>query len=95
MIKAGLPNEVKSLLPHKKMRALHTVGYKELFEYFEGKISLDKAIEGIKTNTRHYAKRQLTWFKKDKEVNWISIPQNESVVKVCRQIFDKYFVPAL
>lgn len=65
MIAEGLLEEVKSLVPFKNLNALQTVGYAELFSYLEGEISLDEAIENIKKNTRHYAKRQLTWFKKD------------------------------
>jgi len=64
MMESGLLKEAESLLPFKNLNALQTVGYKELFEYFEGKFSLEKAIEEIKKNTRHYAKRQMTWFKK-------------------------------
>lgn len=72
MISDGLVNEVVSLLQFKNLNALQTVGYKELFDHLEGKLSLEAAIERIKINTRQYAKRQMTWFKKDKEVKWIS-----------------------
>lgn len=72
MMADGLAEEVKELLPYKHLNALQTVGYKELFNYFEGAISLQKATEQIKQNTRHYAKRQLTWFKKDAEWKWIT-----------------------
>ena len=72
MIVNGLVDEVKSLLPFQNTNALQTVGYRELFDYFNGKLSLEKAIENIKTNTRHYAKRQMTWFKKDAEIRWFS-----------------------
>jgi tRNA dimethylallyltransferase len=71
MIEAGLVEEVKNLLPYKNLNALQTVGYSEIFDYLDHKITLEKAIEQIKTNTRQYAKRQMTWFKKDKEINWI------------------------
>lgn len=64
MMEQGLLQEAEKLFPFKHLNALQTVGYKELFDYFEGKISLLKAIEEIKKNTRHYAKRQITWFKK-------------------------------
>jgi tRNA dimethylallyltransferase len=64
MMNAGLLQEAEKLFPFKNLNALQTVGYKELFDYFEGKISLEKAVEEIKKNTRHYAKRQITWFKK-------------------------------
>jgi tRNA dimethylallyltransferase len=70
MIKAGLPDEVENFIPHKNLNALQTVGYKELFNFFENKTSKNEAIEMIKLNTRHYAKRQLTWFAKDKNIKW-------------------------
>ena len=68
MMDEGLLKEAEDLFPYKHLNALQTVGYKELFQHFEGKISLDQAIEEIKKNTRHYAKRQMTWFKKFKAV---------------------------
>jgi len=71
MVEAGLVEEVKRLLPYKHLNALQTVGYTEIFDYLDGKTSLKDAIELIKTNTRQYAKRQATWFKKDKDINWI------------------------
>lgn len=71
MIKDGLVNEVKTLLPHKQLNALQTVGYKEIFDFIDGKTSLETAIEKVKSNTRQYAKRQLTWFKRDKEIEWL------------------------
>lgn len=71
MIKDGLVKEVQNQLSNRNLNALNTVGYKEIFHYLNGKISLDKAITDLKTNTRRYAKRQLTWFKKDKEYIWI------------------------
>jgi len=70
MMQEGLLNEVESLLPYRNHNALQTVGYREIFEYLDGKCSLEEAIEHIKTNTRHYAKRQMTWFKKDTEIQW-------------------------
>ncbi|MDB5199535.1 MAG: miaA [Chitinophagaceae bacterium] len=73
MMSNGLLDEVKNLSSFKHLNALQTVGYKELFDHLEGKISLDKAIEQIKTNTRQYAKRQMTWFKKDEEVKWVTV----------------------
>jgi len=71
MIEMGLVEEARSLLPFRNLNALQTVGYRELFSYFDGEISLSKAIELIKQNTRHYAKRQMTWFKKDEAINWL------------------------
>lgn len=70
MMAEGLLEEVKSLLPNRRENALNTVGYNELFEHLEGNISLEQAIANIKTNTRRYAKRQITWFKKDPEYHW-------------------------
>ena len=64
MMESGLLKETESLYPFKNLNALQTVGYKELFDYFDGKFSLEKAMEEIKKNTRHYAKRQRTWFRK-------------------------------
>jgi len=72
MINQGLVKEVEGLLPYKHVNALQTVGYTEIFEYLEGNLSLPLAIEKIKTNTRQYAKRQLTWFKKDTSMQWYS-----------------------
>jgi len=71
MIEQGLLLEARSLLPYRSLNALQTVGYKELFEHFDGSISLNKAVEEIKRNTRHYAKRQMTWFKKDESIKWL------------------------
>ena len=73
MIKKGLVDEVNTLIKYKKLNALNTIGYKEIFEYLENKINLEEAIDKIKTNSRRYAKRQLTWFKSNKKVNWYKI----------------------
>lgn len=70
MIEEGLLHEAELLYPHKHLNALNTVGYKELFLYMDGQYSLDFAINMIKQNSRRYAKRQLTWFNADKEINW-------------------------
>lgn len=70
MLEKGLIAEVQKLIPHKKLNALQTVGYRELFDFFEGKTSLSFAIEEIKKNTRRFAKRQYTWFGKNKETQW-------------------------
>jgi tRNA dimethylallyltransferase len=71
MIKQGLVDEARSLLPYRHLNALNTVGYSELFDYFDGKTDLNQAIELIKQNTRRFAKRQLTWFRKDKKIKWL------------------------
>lgn len=75
MLNEGLIEEVKALASLKELNALQTVGYRELFEYFEGNFTKEFAIEEIKKNTRRFAKRQMTWFKKDESVKWYS-PQN-------------------
>jgi tRNA dimethylallyltransferase len=72
MMEHGLLDEVRSLIPQKNLNALQTVGYKELFEYFDDKISLENAVETLKTHTKQYAKRQMTWFKKDEEYEWFN-----------------------
>src|SRR6187402_1893504 len=71
MMAQGLLEEVKGLLPFRENNALQTVGYRELFEYLDGAVSLDQAVEEIKKHTRHYAKRQMTWFTKDPETHWV------------------------
>lgn len=71
MVKQGLIDEVKSLLPYRQLNALNTVGYSELFDYFDGKTDLNTAIDLIKQNTRRFAKRQMTWFRKDTAINWV------------------------
>ena len=70
MMQQGLLNEAKKLHPYKNLNALQTVGYKELFDYLDGKYSLEFAIEEIKKNTRRFAKRQVTWNKKDTSIHW-------------------------
>jgi tRNA dimethylallyltransferase len=70
MVKEGLIEEAKALYQYKKLNALQTVGYKELFDCFDGQLSQDEAIEKIKQNTRNFAKRQITWFKKNSNVKW-------------------------
>lgn len=70
MMKNGLLEEAKAMYPYRKLNALKTVGYRELFEYFDGNFTKEFAIEEIKKNTRRFAKRQGTWFRKDTEINW-------------------------
>lgn len=70
MMADGLLDEARQLYPLKGLNALNTVGYKELFDYFDGRWSLEEAVERIKGNTRRYARKQLTWFKKDERIRW-------------------------
>jgi tRNA dimethylallyltransferase len=86
MLAEGLLDEVKALLPNKDLNALNTVGYKELFRYFEAENSLDFAIEEIKKNTRRFAKRQITWFKKVENIKWFDIHYDfDEVVKYIQE----------
>ncbi|MBQ5978438.1 MAG: tRNA (adenosine(37)-N6)-dimethylallyltransferase MiaA [Bacteroidales bacterium] len=73
MMDAGLVEEVRSLLPYRSCQALQTVGYKEIFEYLDGKITLSEAVRLIQRNTRHYAKKQLTWWRRDQTIEWVSL----------------------
>ena len=85
MMKAGLLDEVKKLVPYKKLNALQTVGYRELFGHLVGDLELEDAIEIIKINTRQYAKRQMTWFKKDEEVKWCA-PEFEKLMELLQHV---------
>lgn len=80
MIEDGLLEETKTLFPNKQLNALQTVGYRELFDYFEEKTSLEFAIEEIKKNTRRFAKRQLTWFKRTENVEWFDYESDISLI---------------
>ncbi len=80
MMEQGLVDEVTTLLPYKKMNALNTVGYKELFKYLENEIDLDTAIAEIKKNTRRFAKRQLTWFQKNDNIQWFDYKEDVSKI---------------
>jgi len=76
MLQQGLVDEVKALLPCRHLNALNTVGYSELFDYIDGSTTLDAAVEQIKQNTRRFAKRQLTWFRKDKDIHWFEASES-------------------
>ncbi|RAV57515.1 tRNA (adenosine(37)-N6)-dimethylallyltransferase MiaA [Mucilaginibacter rubeus] len=86
MVKQGLIQEVKSLLPYRELNALNTVGYSELFDYFDGKTSLDEALLLIKQNTRRFAKRQLTWFRKDKDFVWFDAGAPDVIDQMAKAI---------
>ena len=81
MIKEGLLEEVRKLLPFQHLNALQTIGYKELFLFYKNQNNLKKTIEDIKMNTRRFAKRQLTWFNKDKEIVWFNPNEEEKIIK--------------
>ena len=80
MIADGLEAEARAMLPKRHLNALQTVGYREMFDYFDGKCSLDEAIELIKRNSRRYAKRQLTWFRRDADIAWFSPHDIEPII---------------
>lgn len=81
MVKEGLLEEAKSMYPKRHLNSLNTVGYKEVFEYFDGKVSLNEAIENIKINTRQYAKRQMTWLRKNNDYKWFTVDEREDMLK--------------
>lgn len=80
MMKQGLLNETETLKQFRNFNALQTVGYKELFDFLDGKCSIEQAIELIKKNTRNYAKRQLTWFRKMENIQWFGPGDNEKII---------------
>lgn len=85
MVNEGLVEEARNLYPHRNLNALQTVGYRELFDYFEGKISLDSAIEEIKKNTRRFAKRQLTWFRRNEQATWFEAGKPEEIANFIKK----------
>ena len=85
MMEQGLLDEARRLLPYRHLNALNTVGYKEMFAYLDGIWSLDEAVERMKGNTRRYARKQLTWFKRDPMVRWFSPDQKEDIINYIDQ----------
>lgn len=79
MVRQGLLEEARSLYPHRELNALNTVGYKEMFNYIDGTYTWEEAVERIKGNTRRYARKQLTWYKKDKDAVWFN-PENKNEI---------------
>lgn len=80
MMERGLLDEARSLFKYREYNALNTVGYKELFAFLQGDVSLEDAVEKVKTNTRRYAKRQLTWFKRDTEMKWFRPDETKAMI---------------
>lgn len=80
MMEAGLPDEARSVYPYKHLNSLNTVGYKELFAYFDGNCTLDEAVDLIKRNSRKYARKQLTWFRRDNEITWFEPEQIQEII---------------
>lgn len=85
MMKDGLLEEAKEMYPKREVNALNTVGYKELFEYLKGKWTLHEAVERIKGNTRRYARKQLTWYKKDEQIRWFHPDDKEDIISYIEQ----------
>lgn len=85
MLEQGLEAEAREVYPLRHLNALQTVGYKEMFDYFDGKITREEAVELIKRNSRRYAKRQLTWFRRDGEVHWFHPAQWEEIIATIEQ----------
>lgn len=85
MMEAGLEAEVRALIPYRHLNALQTVGYQELFEYFDGNCGLAEAVERIKINTRQYAKRQMTWFSRDADIQWFAPDEADLLLKYTEQ----------
>ncbi len=84
MMEAGLEAEARALYPYRGLNSLQTVGYRELFDYFDGRITREKAIELIKRNSRRYAKRQMTWFRRDSEIRWFAPDEDEAIINYVR-----------
>lgn len=80
MIQAGLEDEVKALLPFRYTNSLNTVGYKEMFDYFDGKMSLEEAVDKIRQNSRIYSRKQMTWFKRDNQIKWFEPEQLDDII---------------
>lgn len=81
MVEAGLEAEARTVLPYRHCNSLRTVGYSEMFDYFDGKITFEEAVELIKRNSRRYAKRQITWFGRDTDIAWFNRGEEEQIVK--------------
>ena len=82
MLEEGLVEEARRLYPHRALNALQTVGYRELFDWFDGRTTYEEAVELIKRNTRRYAKRQMTWFRRDAEIRWFA-PDDDKAIFAC------------
>jgi tRNA dimethylallyltransferase len=90
MIKNGLENEARQLVNFRNMNALNGVGYREFFDFFDGKTTKEKTIELIKRNSRRYAKRQMTWWGKDKDIKWFQADQMKEIIEYCSAIYTPF-----
>ena len=89
MVQAGLLEEAKTVYPFKGLNSLNTVGYKELFSYFDGNCTLEEAIDLIKRNSRKYARKQLTWFRRDTEIHWFEPHQLHEIIAFTQEQLKK------
>ena len=89
MMDEGLLDEARNLYPMRHMNALNTVGYKEMFAYLDGKWTLEEAVERIKGNTRRYARKQLTWYKKDEQIRWFHPNEKENIISYISQDYEQ------
>ncbi|MBR1410838.1 MAG: tRNA (adenosine(37)-N6)-dimethylallyltransferase MiaA [Prevotella sp.] len=89
MMSAGLLDEAKGLYPMRHMNALNTVGYKEIFAYLDGTWTLEEAVERIKGNTRRYARKQLTWYKKDEQIRWFHPDEKDDIISYISQNYEQ------
>ena len=89
MMAAGLLDEARQLLPYRHLNALNTVGYKEMFAYLDGTWTLEEAVERIKGNTRRYARKQLTWYKKDEQIRWFHPDEKENILSYISQDYEQ------
>ena len=89
MIKSGLIEEARKVYPQKHLNALNTVGYRELFDWFDGNSSKEKAVELIKRNSRRYARKQITWFRRDEQMQWFEPNQKEEILSYITQEIDR------
>ena len=89
MMRQGLLDEVRSVYPKRHLNSLNTVGYKELFDYLDGRCSLEQAVEQIKINTRQYAKRQMTWLRKNNDYRWFTIDETNKIIDTLNRHFDR------
>jgi len=85
MFKEGLEKEARSLFPFRHLNSLNTVGYREMFDYFDGKMTLEEAKERIKANSRKYARKQLTWFRRDPEITWFTPDMKDEIIAFADQ----------
>lgn len=86
MVESGMEEEARALYPLRHLNALNTVGYKEWFDYFDGKFDREEAIRLIKRNTRRYAKKQLTWYRNDPDIHWFHPSQKEEIRSILNSL---------